>query len=315
MIKIYKKASDLPDTWRYIFIDNGYISKENLTILESCNPCNQRYVIINDRSAFVVYQLKLNILSYSSMRFDLKVNIIGLPCSVSKRGYHIEEEDLKELEDFIIKEKSSYIILNSDHSFLSRKFIVGETLPTCRLQVLWDTFQCYLQSLRSHYRYRINKAIKKGQDLTIKKLEDNCSFDDALYALYEQVYEKSEYKLEKLGIDFFRKLDTDIYVFYVEGKAAAFVQLYGKEKELTFVFGGLDYALNSKYDLYMNMLVFILRLGIENKYSFIEMGQTAEDAKMKLGCKQYKKYMHIYHSNSFIRMLIRLLYKSLVINL
>jgi hypothetical protein len=311
MIKVFTKAADLPDTWSNIFADNSYMLKKSLDILENCNPCSQRYVIINNRSAFIVYELKVNIFSYSSMNFNLKVNIIGIPCSVSKQGYIIEEADIKELESYIKGEKKGCIILNADNSFLSSHLIKGETLPTCKLRILWDSFDNYMQSLRSHYRYRLNNAIKKGEKIIIKKLEDNSFFDERMYALYESVYEKSSYKLEKLSTDFFKRMPTDIYVFYIEDQPVAFVQLSTNNSELFFVFGGIDYTLNHQYDLYTNMLIFILRYGIENKYSSIDMGQTAEDAKMKFGCSLYKKYMHIYHPNFIIRFLIKLFSKKL----
>lgn len=311
MITIYKEAEKLPDIWDYIFSDTAYLSKKQLIILEKCNPCRQQYIIINDRSAFIVYSLKLNIFSYSKMSLNLNVSIIGIPCSVSKQGYKIHEGDISELEEYIKREKKSLIILNAEDSYLSSCLIRGETLPTCKMQVSWDSFDDFLSSLRSHYRYRINKALSKGSGIVIKKLDDNSSFDDKMYSLYENVYKKSMYKLEKLSIDFFRMMPTSIYVFYIKGEPAAFVQLSGRERELFFVFGGIDYKLNHEYDLYMNMLAFILRHGIEKKYLSIDMGQTAEDTKMKFGCSQHRKYMHIYHPNTLIRFLVRMFSKKL----
>lgn len=311
MIRIFEKARVLPDIWDMLFEDSFYMSRQYLDILEHCNPCKQQYVIINDSSAFIIYELKLNIFCYARMKFNFKINIIGIPASVSRQGYHIREFDIKELETYIVKTKKSCIILNAEDSFLSKNLVQGETLPTCKIQIMWSSFEDYKLSLRSHYRYRLNNALKKGEKIIIKKLADNSLFDERMYALYEQVYTKSKYKLEKLSIDFFRRMPTDIYVFYIEEQPAAFVQLSEHQGELFFVFGGMDYALNHRYDLYRNMLVFILRHGIENKYESIDMGQTAEDAKMKLGCKQYKKYMHIYHPNCIIRFLIKLFAKKL----
>ena len=136
-------------------------------------------------------------------------------------------------------------------------------------------------------------------------------FNEKMYSLYLNVYEKSEYKLEKLNIDFFRRMPSSIYVFYVQGEPAAFVQLGSNNKELFFILGGIDYTLNHEYDLYINMLLFILKYGIENNYTSIDMGQTAEDAKMKLGCSLAKKYMHIYHPSCIISFFIRLFSKKL----
>jgi hypothetical protein len=305
MIKVFTAASALPDIWDDIFIGNNYMLKNQLLILEKCNPCHQSYVIINDRSAFVIYKLKLNIFSYAKLNLNMTVYIIGVPCSVSKQGYMLEAKDIDEFENYIKKQKKGCIILNSEDSSLSPFLIKGETLPTCKLNILWNSFEDFVLSLRSHYRYRLKKALLKAKGITIKELEDNNGFDEKLYSLYEQVYEKSQYKLEKLGIDFFKLLPSSIYVFYLLDKPAAFIQLANNNGELSFVFGGIDYDLNHKYDLYMNMLAFILKYGIENKYSTVDMGQTAEDTKMKLGCQQHKKYMHIYHPNFIIRFLIK----------
>lgn len=310
MIEIFRKSAELPEIWDNIF-RSGYLSKEQLGILEICNPCSQRYVIINNRSAFIVYELKLNIFSYSRMNLKLRVNIIGIPCSVSRQGYRIEKEDIKELEGYIKEERGNFLILNSDDPFLSNSFARGETLPTCRLQISWDSFDDYMLSLRSHYRYRLGRALKKGAPIVIKKLESNSLFDEKMYSLYLNVYEKSEYKLEKLSIDFFRRMPSSIYVFYIQDEPAAFVQLGSRGQELNFIFGGIDYSLNHEYDLYINMLLFILKYGIENKYSSIDMGQTAEDAKMKLGCSLVKKYMHIYHPNCIINFFLKLFSKKL----
>lgn len=311
MIKVFTKAAELPDVWDDIFADNSYMSKKQLIILEKCNPCNQKYIIINGRSAFIIYKLKLNIFSYSKMKLNLKVNIIGIPCSVAKQGCKIEDIDIAELENYVKRERENCIILNAEDSFLSNYLIKGETLPTCKLPILWDSFDSFMLSLRSHYRYRLSKALKKGHNIVIKKLADNSTFDEKMYSLYENVYEKSKYKLEKLSIDFFRMMPTSIYVFYVKNEPAAFVQLSNNDRELFFVFGGIDYLLNHECDLYMNMLAFILKYGIENKYVSIDMGQTAEDTKMKFGCSQYTKYMYIYHPNYIVRFLIKLFSEKL----
>ena len=322
MIRIYTRACELPSIWDNIFENNHYMLKNKLVILEQCNACNQRYIIINNRSAFVIYKLKLNMFTYSKLKLNITVNIIGVPCSVSKQGYILEVKDISEFEDYIRNQKKNCIILNAEKDFSSPLFVKGETLPTCKLNILWSSFDDFKLNLRSHYRYRLTKALNKSKDILIEKLENNNLFTEKLYSLYENVYYKSQYKLEKLSIDFFKRLPSSIYVFYAKGEPIAFVQLANHDKELFFLFGGINYLLNHKYDSYMNMIAFILRHGIENKYSTIDMGQTAEDTKMKFGCSQHKKFMHIYHPNTIIRFLIKLLsnklsYKSsdLILNL
>jgi len=53
----------------------------------------------------------------------------------------------------------------------------------------------------------------------------------------------------------------------------------------------------------MNMLLLIIRYGIENGYKCIDLGQTAEETKMKLGALQQPKSMYIHHSNPVLSIL------------
>jgi hypothetical protein len=129
-------------------------------------------------------------------------------------------------------------------------------------------------------------------------------FDNRLYGLYTAVYDKSEYKLEKLTIDFFREFPSTIIAFYLGTEPVAFVQLAENSGELVFLFGGMDYSLNSKHDLYTNMLLAIVKYGIDRGFKTIEMGQTAEDTKMKLGGRSYTKSMYVNHSNGLINTLV-----------
>lgn len=68
--------------------------------------------------------------------------------------------------------------------------------------------------MRSGYRYRINKALRNLDNLIVKKIE-NDGFDDQFYSLYVNVFNKSEYKLEKLTKEFFVNFG-DIKAFYDE---------------------------------------------------------------------------------------------------
>lgn len=305
MIKLYSTAQQLPADWQFIFKERVYMAPNLLHLLETVNPCQQQYAIINRRSAFIIYQLKLNAFTYAKWRYDLTLAVIGMPCSVASSAYLVQAEDRQVLIDFLKRRKQHVIIINSDTAHMGKPFIDGTTLPTCLFHNRWVSFDDYLSGLRSHYRYRAQKALTKGRGLTITQLSDNAAFSAQHYALYEQVYQRSQFKLEKLSIGFFKKMPCQIYVFEQANTPVAFVQLLHTERTLHFVFGGMDYHALKTYDLYYNMLLFIIKTGIELGVSQIDMGQTAETSKMRLGCILVKKHMHLYVANPLLKLLIK----------
>lgn len=304
--KSFSSAEQLPDCWDAIAGDNIFLRKRQLEILERTNPCGQTYTVFccpEPDSILVTYRLKLDIFTYSLISLKLPVVIAGIPCSVSECGYVAGKRTEAQLFEYLRNIKGPKLVLNSEDNFKAKGFSRGLTLPGCRMEIGWNSFEEYTSDMRSHYRYRINKAIRKFSGISQVTLRDNSLFDEKLYSLYTSVYDRSEYKLEKLSIDFFREFPAVIIAFYVGNKPVAFVQLLENSKELIFLFGGIDYSLNNKHDIYANMLLAIVKHGIQGGFAALELGQTAEDAKMKLGGKLLTKYMYINHSNKLINFL------------
>ena len=307
LYKSFLSADQLPDCWDEIAGDNIFLRKKYLEVLEKTNPCGQAYTIFycpEPDSILVTYKLKLDIFTYSLIQLKLPVVIAGIPCSVSRCGYVAGKKTKAQLFEYLGNLKGAKLVLNSEDDFKVDRFTRGLTLPSCRMEIRWNSFEDYLSQMRSHYRYRINKAIWKFSGIRQVTLKDNSLFDNQLYGLYTAVYNKSEYKLERLTIDFFREFPSTIIAFYLGTEPVAFVQLVENSRELVFLFGGIDYSLNSDHDIYSNMLLAIVKYGIEKGFKTIEMGQTAEDTKMKLGGRAYTKYMYVNHSNGLINTLV-----------
>jgi len=301
------RAKLLPSEWDHLAGDNIFLKKDLLIKLEELNPCHQKYYVLcspEPDSIVLTYRLNLNIFTYGFAAWKMPVTIIGVPCSVSKKGYHLGEKTKEQVFPFLNTLKGPIIILNGDAMTPSNGFAMGNTLPTCRLDIRWKTMDAYLLSMRCHYRYRLHKAMKKWQGVQRVELSDQKLFDEAMYELYLQVYDRSHYKLEKLSIDFFREFPSRIIRYEVAGKLLAFIQLMENKEELIFLFGGFDYGLNFQYDIYLNILLEIVKRGIEGGYKTIDMGQTAEDTKMKLGCTRISKTMAFHHSNKMLNYII-----------
>ncbi|MCP4699293.1 MAG: hypothetical protein GY862_20960 [Gammaproteobacteria bacterium] len=93
----FSTAHDLPSSWDKGCQDNPLLCRSRLRILEQVNPCGQRYYLLENRdstSLFLTYQHRLDILTYGKGSLRLPVTIIGLPCSVSWPGIHIQQQDV-----------------------------------------------------------------------------------------------------------------------------------------------------------------------------------------------------------------------------
>nr|WP_300002433.1 hypothetical protein [Tissierella sp.] len=272
---------------------------ELLKLLERINPCSQSYELADD-CLIVSYKFKLNILNFKGcLPLRLKMEVIGLPISISHQGYFGDSHMVKNLVE---GRKGLKLILNSDSKFENG----GATLSSFIFLNRFKSFDDYIFSLRSSYRRRINKALKAGKDIAIKKI-DNKDFTKEHYNLYLSIMRRTKDPLETLDIEFFKRYKSEIYEFIdrPSGRLVGFIQLKQIDQELLFLFGGFHKEDNKDNDLYYNMLLKIIRIGIERKVKTIEFGQTAEETKLKIGCKEKKKYLYIHHSNRLINFFLK----------
>ena len=290
----------------------GYFCKENyamqrsfLIYMEEVNPCNQQYYVFKDEdnkidSVFMTFKKKKhNIAMFSPISFKLDVTLIYVPLSIANPGIIIGEKTKKEVEQAIKKIKGCKLVLNLKENPHFKNFAFGRTCSNIVMPLIWDTFDEYLNSMRSSYRYRNKKALKASQELRFVMLEDNSVFDDHMYSLYEQIFNGSKFQVEKLSKEFFQGNISKIIVAYKEETPVAFIQLIEDKKELVFGFIGIDYNYNEQYDLYITMLLKMIEYGINNKFEVIDLGQTADDAKLKLGGHYIDLYALVHHTNQF----------------
>jgi len=205
--------------------------------------------------------------------------------------------------DFIKTIKGPKMLLNIEDED-PRGFAKGLTCPKCILTNKFNSFDHYMNSLRSNYRYRYNKCFKKSEMLTLEYLDDNELFTEEMYECYLQVYNKSRIRVEKLPIEFFRGKFFKIFVLKNDKKVVGFGQMLPNGKELIFEFVGVDYQFNNQYDTYHRILLEIVKYGIENNFETIDFGQTADESKLKLGSQYTMLYAYMHHSNKIINSII-----------
>ena len=306
-------AGELPEEWDEGLGDNPYLSRSFLTFLEAVDDSPKQYCMFYgpDGRADTKFMLHrrggYNLTMFSKWKTSITMNFVYLPLSVSRPAMICGDDSKAEVAAFLKGIKGYKMILNVPEAYLLGGFVRGLTCPRCVLDLRWDSLDGYLQALRSGYRRRYKKAFEKSSPLQFFWLQDNSQFDQRLYALYLEVFENAAYKLEKLSIDFFRGQQFKIFVLAEANVPVGFVQLLENGSELIFEFVGFKHDKNKEYDIYMRMLLEIIRYGIEQGFQTIDFGQTADDAKLKLGCRYERLYALLHHSNPVTNALLKLL--------
>lgn len=127
-----------------------------------------------------------------------------------------------------------------------------------------------------------------------------------MYNQYLEVYKSSKAKLEKLTYDFFLNL-PDLFRLTVCTKGGVIIgwniTLFHKQVMYYFL-GGINYRMNKDNSTYLFLLAHIVRRAIEMGSAEIDLGQTAEIPKMRMGGIRETRYMEAHHSNMLMNKLI-----------
>lgn len=318
----YLNAIDLPDDWDRNTGDNPYLKKDFLIFLDQVDQAPKSYYLLRDAHGRIdsqfIHHLRAdyNLTMFTRIKSRLKMNFIYMPVSVARPGLILGKNTAAQALDFIKRIKGWKMILNLPEHYNLSGFAKAETCPRCVLDLRWSSFEDYLGDMRSAYRRRYNQALNKSAALKAYFLSDNQDFSQELYRLYEGVFERSPYKLEKLSLNFFRSPRFKILVLELDKRPCGFIQLLANGPELIFEFVGFDYEKNHQYDLYIRLLLEIVRYGLEQGFKTIDFGQTADEAKLKLGARYEKLYAFAHHHNPVINFVLqktasRLGYKAL----
>ena len=290
------------------------------------------------------YQLPINLLSFFSLgkwhpKWIYPVKILGLPLSVSHPGIMLKEETttqaLAAVVSGFLKQKPRgglRVIFNMpyhhahhahhanhahhDHhvQLTSMGLVPVKTLPTTVLNHNFSCFGDYLNALRAPYRYRLHKTLAPLSSNVTRREIDPKDFDHSLYQLYEAVYARSEYPLEKATHAYFRDFPAAIIGFYDTDlktsdpgdphnatRPLGFYQYLIVDNCFYFVFCGLDYAVLHSYNTYVLMLADMLQTAIDLGCAQVDFGQTTELMKMKLGFVIEERLLYVYHPNPLVR--------------
>jgi hypothetical protein len=299
-----ERVADLPAQWDEQ-AGNFFRSTQFLRHCELYNPCSQRYYLCSDNENLlggaVVYSLSMDLLTFLRIKSPLTVNMVGIPASVSAQGLFGSLQIVEELKRHICNtEKGFTLFLNLETKPQKNHFASGRTLPSIVMHNRFRNTEEYLAGLRSHYRRRLSILSANAGSLRFEKSSCNV-FDGEIYSQYLQVYERSRDKLEKLSEAFFKNLPAgfSLLACYNSDRLLGWNISLHHTNTFYFFMGGIDYEMNKQFNTYFLLLYELIKEGISAGAEFIDLGQTAETPKMRLGGEVCERYMEGHHSNRF----------------
>lgn len=182
----------------------------------------------------------------------------------------------------------------------------------------WDSFDEFLNSLTSKQRWNFRHSIKKIDRNNIRVVRpDSASEVERLmtpevHQLYEQVFNRSDTKVEYMPVEFFRRLAVELpensrYVFLMDGETVlGFGVSICDDKSYRPLLAGIDYSRNAEADLYFNVIYETLSDALDHHVQEIHMGANADSFKQsRLGCVPDRRSVYVKGVRTVISWILR----------
>jgi predicted N-acyltransferase len=202
-------------------------------------------------------------------------------------------------------------------ALLDLGYVRAESLPMNYFPARFRNFDHFCDSLRSRYRRKIVRSRRKLQraGLRVVHLRGGMGFHelytDDVHRLYLAVLSRAPIQFECLPAQFFRELARQL------PEDSAFTLICQGERVVGFTCGlfhqgayhnffcGFDYELNAEAELYFNLLYEDLDYALQQNVHSIQIGQTADEYKMRVGCYREPRYFYVKVREPGLQLLLR----------
>ena len=179
----------------------------------------------------------------------------------------------KKLSAIFVKdfEKESLYITNHLKSYNYTAMHVEPNM-IITLKPEWHSFDDYINTLKSKYRVKANRADTKSKSLKAQffTVEDIQTHEKQLQELYQNTINNADFNAQILNLDTYihlKKAYHEKFIvkgYFLDGKLVGFLSAMQNETHLDAHFIGIDYSNNKEFAIYPRILNDYVKLGIEN---------------------------------------------------
>jgi predicted N-acyltransferase len=179
----------------------------------------------------------------------------------------------------------------------------------------WKNFEDYKDSLKSKYRIKVNKADSTSRSLDARLFSESdfATFKDELQQLYQNTIDNANFNAQVLNLDTYVKLraayheDFIVKAYFYNDVLVGFLSALANNNHLDAHFIGLDYSLNKTLAIYPRILNDYIRIGIEKKVKYINLGRTASEIKTTVGAIPVELTCYLRHKRLFVNSVFKFL--------
>lgn len=180
------------------------------------------------------------------------------------------------------------------------------------LRESWLSFDDYLLDMKSKYRVRLKNAIKKFKPVERRVLssEEISKYNDQMYSLYKDILEGSGFVLAMGNENYFLELknqlqeDLQVIGYFLDGEIVGFYTWVMEGDKMDSHFIGLRKDLNNQYQLYLNILLDLVKDGISQGAKAIYYFRTALEIKSSVGAEPHDMACYFKHMNPVLNKLV-----------
>ena len=226
----------------------------------------------------------------------------------------------KEINAFMIKDfiKESLFISDELHDYNYFSFNVEPNM-VLNLNEKWNTFDDYLEAMKTKFRVKAKKALKLSSSLETKEVSlDNINiFLPKMTSLYKTVSSKAEFNLGDFNLETYKNLKENlgenyiIKTYWLQNQLVGFLSGIVNKNCLDAHFVGIDYKHNKTFAVYQRMLYDYIDIAIKKKLTVLNFGRTASEIKSSVGAIPQDLTIYVRHKKSIPNKFLSLFLKRI----
>lgn len=231
-------------------------------------------------------------------------------CDLKKNEF---KPSLTLLKDFFEYKRYDFEVIkrNQNHSYYVEPNMILHIRPE------WNTLADYTADMKKKYRARVTTAKKKMIGLTKKSLSypEIVEHRTSLFKLYKSVSDNASFNTFVLNENYFEEMKRNLgkkfrlIAYFLEGKVVGFFTIILTQNKVVTHFLGYCPECNKDYQLYFNMLIDMVEIGIEEKLEDVIYARTALEIKSSIGAVPYEMKGFMKYENPVLNKVIFSLFK------
>lgn len=183
----------------------------------------------------------------------------------------------------------------------------------------WKAYEDYVNDFSKKYRSRAKTAKKKLEGIVKQELDLNRikRYQPELNSLYQNVAENAPFNTFFLKKNHFEgmkenlKENFKVFGYFLDEKLIGFYTLILNNEDIDTYFLGYHKECQKEKQIYLNMLLDMVKFAIDHHFKRIIFGRTALEIKSTIGAEPAEIFGLIKHNNLMVNPFMKRIFPSL----